>query len=86
MTAGQVCLLLVTNDEVKEWNSRPTRGLGPELKRNRTLGYECTMQPKRRLGFMVMARLEFAFLTRAVMAESQCGSQFHWTLAWMHVA
>ncbi|THY90246.1 hypothetical protein D6C95_06632 [Aureobasidium pullulans] len=38
MTAGQVCLLLVTNDEVKEWNSRPTRGLGPELKRNRTLG------------------------------------------------
>ncbi|THY76101.1 hypothetical protein D6C87_05410 [Aureobasidium pullulans] len=77
MTAGQVCLLLVTNDEVKEWNSRPTRGLGPELKRNRTLG---------RLGFMVMARLEFASLTRAVMAESQCGSQFHWTLAWMHVA
>lgn len=33
-----------------------------------------------------MARLGLAFLTRAVMAESQGGSQFHWTLAWMHVA
>lgn len=35
---------------------------------------------------MVMARLEFAFLTSAVMVESQGGAQFHDTLAWMHVA
>ncbi|KEQ92945.1 hypothetical protein AUEXF2481DRAFT_366853 [Aureobasidium subglaciale EXF-2481] len=39
MTAGQVCLLLVANDEVKEWDSRSTRGLGPGLKRNRKPGY-----------------------------------------------
>ncbi|KEQ65910.1 uncharacterized protein M437DRAFT_41698, partial [Aureobasidium melanogenum CBS 110374] len=35
VTAGQVCLLLVVDDEVKEWEpSRRTRGLGPELKQN----------------------------------------------------
>lgn len=80
MTAGQVCLLSVIDDEVKEWKpSRPTWGLGPELKQNLASGYieQCNQRGVAALGIMVMACLEFALLTSAIMVESQGGSQFH---------